>query len=75
MHGSGKKIVYRYKGRFDVRDVELDPDDEIPIPIVGSTIVRNRKEWTVISVLRQLDISDPNPLPVIFVVLSDGSED
>jgi hypothetical protein len=75
MYGSGKKIVYRYKGRFDVRDVELDPDDKIPMPIVGSTIVRNGKEWTVISVLRQLDISDPNPLPVIFVVLSDGSED
>jgi hypothetical protein len=75
MHDSGKRIIYRYKGRSDLRELELDPDGQIAIPVVGSTIVRNGKEWTVISVLRQHDASDPDPLPVVFVILSDGSED
>ena len=74
MHGPGKRIVYRYKSRLDLQDAELDLNDLIAIPVVGSKITRNGKEWTVISVLRQLDITDPNPMPVIFVVLSDESD-
>ena len=75
MFDSGKRIVYRYKGKSDASELELDSDGEIATPVVGSTITRHGKQWTVISVLRQQDASGPDPLPVLYVVLSDRADE
>lgn len=75
MRDSPKRIIYSYKGKSDLRELELDPNGELAIPSVGSTIVRDGKEWTVIRVLHQTDSSNPDKLAVVYVILSDGSDE
>ncbi len=67
---AGRQFVYRYDGDAGSDEVEVDLQDEIPIPERNQVLQRKGKSWKVALVQTERSVSHPPALPVYRVFLT-----
>lgn len=68
---SAKQIVFRYNGDPATEEVVQDLDGEETVPVKGMVIPRKGKQWKVVMVTAEQNITTPRAVPVHRVYLTD----
>jgi hypothetical protein len=67
---AGRQFVYRYDGDAASDEVELDLQEETPIPEQNQVLKRKGNRWKVASIQIEQTASHPPALPVYRIFLT-----
>ena len=68
---AAKEIIFVYNDNENTPELQVDPDGTFPVPIDGTIVRRNGKQWKVTRCCAQSSAGMPSAMPILKINLTD----